>query len=147
MQVILQVDVPPLGKAGDVVTVKEGYGRNYLLPQKKAVLADPKNLRLLEHQKRVVAAKQMKLKKGFEELADKINGTTVTIARETAEEDKIFGSVTTKDIAEALRKEGITIDRHDIQLDHPIKSIGVFDVNIKLHSDVTGTVKVWVVKK
>ena len=147
MQVILQVDVPPLGKAGDVVNVKEGYGRNFLLPQKKAVLADPKNLKMLEHQKKVVAAKQMKLKKSAEDLLEKISNTQVTIARETAEEEKLFGSVTTKDIAEALRKEGITIDRHNIQLDHPIKSIGVFDVPVRLHTEVTGTIKVWVVKK
>lgn len=147
MQVILQVDVPPLGKAGDVVSVKEGYGRNFLLPQKKAVLADPKNLKMLEHQKKVVAAKQLKLKKSAETLMEKIANTTVTIARETAEEEKLFGSVTTKDIAEALRKEGITVDRHNIGLDHPIKSIGVFDVPVKLHSEVTATIKVWVVKK
>ena len=147
MQVILQVDVPPLGKAGDVVNVKEGYGRNFLLPQKKAVLADPKNLKMLEHQKKVVLAKQMKLKKSAEDLSEKISNMQVTIARETAEEDKLFGSVTTKDIADALRKEGITVDRHSIVLDHPIKSIGVFDVPIRLHTEVTGTIKVWVVKK
>lgn len=147
MQIILQVDVPPLGKAGDVVTVKEGYGRNYLLPQEKAILADPKNLKLLEHQRKMVAAKQMKLKKSAEELVEKIANTTVTIARETAEEEKLFGSVTTKDIAESLRKEGIAVDRHNIQLDYPIKSIGVFDVPVRLHAEVTGTIKVWVVKK
>ena len=82
-----------------------------------------------------------------EELLEKIANTTVTIARETAEEEKLFGSVTTKDIAESLRKEGIIVDRHNIQLDHPIKSIGVFDVPVRLHSEVTGTIKVWVVKK
>lgn len=147
MQVILQTDVPDLGKAGDIVQVKEGYGRNYLIPQKKAVLADPKNLRMLEHQKKVVAAQQMKLKRKAEELQDKLNSTTITIARETAEEEKLFGSVTTKDIADSLRKEGIMVDRHHIHLEHPIKSIGVFDVHVKLHPEVTGIIKVWVVKK
>lgn len=144
---ILQIDVPALGRAGDVVSVKEGYGRNYLIPQKKAVLADPENLRMLEHQKKVVAANQQKLKKHAEEIKDKINKTTLTIARETAEEEKLFGSVTTKDIADALRKEGLAVDRHAIHLEHPIKSIGIYDVEIKLHPEVTGTVKVWVVKK
>lgn len=147
MQVILQMDVPDLGKAGDIVQVKEGYGRNYLIPQKKAVLADPKNLRMLEHQKKVVSAQQMKLKRKAEELVDKLNSTTITIARETAEEEKLFGSVTTKDIADSLRKEGIMVDRHHIHLEHPIKSIGVFDVPVRLHPEVTGVIKVWVVKK
>jgi large subunit ribosomal protein L9 len=147
MQVILQMDVPALGKAGEIVNVKDGYGRNFLIPQKKAVLADPKNLRMLEHQKKAVAAKQQKLKKQAEELKNKLNSTTLTIARDTAEEEKLFGSVTTKDIADALRKEGFSIDRHMIHLENPIKSIGIYDVEIKLHPEVTGTVKVWVVKK
>lgn len=147
MQVILTVDVPSLGKAGEIVDVKEGYGRNFLLPQKKAVLADPKNIKLLEHQRNVVAAKQAKLKRHAEELLDKLSSTSITIAREAGEDDKLFGSVTTKDIAESLRREGFEIDRHYIHLDSPIKSLGVFDVPVKLHSDVSGNIKVWVVKK
>ncbi len=146
MQVILQTDIPSLGKAGDVVTVKEGYARNFLIPKKMAVLADPKNLRMLEHQKRVAAAKQIKLKRQAEEIAGRLNSTTITIARDTAEEEKLFGSVTAKDIAEALRKEGIVVDRHAIQLENPIKNIGIYDVHIKLHPEVIGTIKVWVVK-
>ncbi len=147
MQVILQVDVPSLGKAGEIVDVREGYGRNFLLPQKKAVPADPKNIRLLEHQRRVVAAKQAKLKHHAEEILGKLANTSVTISREAGEDDKIFGSVTTKDIAETLRREGFEIDRHFIHLDAPIKSLGVFDVPVKLHAEVSGTIKVWVVKK
>lgn len=147
MQVILQENVPQLGKAGDVVTVKEGYGRNFLLPSGKAVMADPKNLRMLDHQKRVVAAKEMKRKSEAEDIARKLGELSVTISREVGEAEKLFGAVTTKDIAESLRREGYAIDRHDIKLDEPIKQLGIFDVGVKLHAEVTGTVKVWVVKK
>lgn len=147
MQLILQEDVVHLGKAGDVVNVREGHGRNYLLPQKKAVLADPRNLKLLSHQKRVVEARQIKAKKIAEELAERIKGLSITIAREAGEEDKIFGSVTVKDVADALRAEGCIIDRHAISLEAPIKQLGIFDVPIKLHAEVVGTAKVWVVKK
>ena len=147
MNVILQENVPNLGKAGDIVTVREGYGRNYLLPQKKAVVADPKNVKQLEHNKRVVEAKQSKMKKEAEVFAAKLKELSITVSREVGEEEKIFGSVTTKDIAEALRKEGFIIDRHDIQLEEPIKQIGIFEVNVKLHREVAGVVKIWVVKK
>jgi large subunit ribosomal protein L9 len=147
MQVILQENISSLGNAGDVVTVKDGYGRNYLLPRGKAVLADPKNMRMLEHQKRVVAAKEMKRKKESEDLARKLGELSVTISREAGEAEKIFGSVTTKDIADVLRREGYVIDRHDIKLEEPIKQLGIFDVSVKLHPEVTGTVRVWVVKK
>lgn len=147
MQVILQEDIPSLGKAGEVVNVKSGYGRNYLLPRGKAVLADPKNLRMLEHQKRVVSAKEAKRKRGAEDLAGKLSQLSITISREAGEGEKIFGSVTTKDIADSLRREGYAIDRHNIQLDEPLKQLGIFDVPIKLHPEVNGTVKVWVVKK
>ena len=147
MQVILKEDVSNLGKAGDVVNVRDGYGRNFLLPKKKAILAAPNNLKQLEHQKKVVAALQMKRKKGAEEMAGKIESLSLTIPRDAGEEDKLFGSVTTKDICEALRGENYIIDRHDIHLDAPIKKLGVFEVPVKLHPEVTATVKVWVVKK
>jgi large subunit ribosomal protein L9 len=147
MQVILQEDVASLGKAGEVVNVRDGYGRNYLLPKGLAVVAEPKNLKMLEHQKRVVAAKEGKRKSSAEDLASKLGSLSLTISREAGEAEKLFGSVTTKDIAEALRKEGYNIDRRDITLDEPIKQLGIFDVPVKLHPEVTGTVKVWVVAK
>ena len=147
MQVILREDVPNLGKAGDVMEVRDGYGRNFLLPRKKAVMANPGNMQELEHQKRVVAALTAKRKKGAEELAAQMSKVSLTIGRESGEEDKLFGSVTTKDVADALRAEGYTIDRHDIALEAPIKQLGVFDVPVKLHPEVTAAVKVWVVKK
>ncbi len=147
MQVILREEISGLGKAGELVKVKEGFARNFLLPQKKAVLADPKNIKMLEHQKKVAEARQKKAKKGAEELASKISAISVTIERESGEEDKLFGSVTTRDIAEALRKDGVTLDKRIISLKEPIKQIGVTDVEVKLHPEVTATVKVWVVKK
>ncbi len=147
MQVILQEDIDNLGRAGDIVVVKPGYARNYLLPRDKAVLADTKNIKQLDHQKRVVATKQLKVKRAAEEIAEKLKDVSITIAREVGDEEKIFGSVTTKDIHDALRNEGHIIDRHSIKLDDPIKQLGIFDVSVKLHSEVTGIVKVWVVKK
>lgn len=147
MQVILQKDVKSLGKAGETVSVKDGYGRNYLLPQGKAVVADTKNLRMLEHQKREIGAKLAKVKKEAEGMAGKLNNVTITIERETSDDEKLFGSVTSKDIAQMLLKQGININRQDIQMDSPIKNIGVYDVPVKLHSEVSGSLKVWVVKK
>jgi len=147
MQVILQEDVHNLGNAGDIVIVRDGYGRNFLLPKKKAIAADPKNVKQLEHNKRVVAAKQQKVKHKAEELAEKMKELSITIAREAGEEDKLFGAVTSRDICDALRNEGYVLDRHDIHLEAPIKQIGIFDINIRLHAGVTGVVKVWVVKK
>ena len=147
MQVILKEDIQSLGKAGDIVNVREGYGRNYLLPKKKAILAAPNNLKQLEHQKKIVEALQLKRKRTAEELSKKLAALSLTISRDAGDEDKLFGSVTTKDISEALRNEGFIIDRHDIHLEAPIKKLGIFDVPAKLHPEVTATVKVWVVKK
>ncbi len=147
MQVILYQDVPNLGRAGEIVNVKEGYGRNYLVPRKMAVAANPSNIQELEHQKRIVSAKQTKLKKHAEGIAAKMKELSLTIAREAGEEEKLFGAVTSKDIVAALRNEGFVVDRHDLQLEAPIKQIGIYDIPVRLHAEVTGTVKVWVVKK
>lgn len=147
MQVILREEISGLGKAGELVKVKDGFARNFLLPQKKAVTADPKNIKLLEHQKRMAEAREKKIRKVSEELAARLSEISVTIECEAGEEEKLFGSVTSRDIAEALRKENITIDKKQISLKEPIKQIGIFDVEVKLHTDVTAVVKVWVVKK
>lgn len=147
MQVILYQDVPNLGRAGEIVNVKEGYGRNYLVPRKLAVAANPANIKELEHQKRIVSAKQTKLKKHAEGIAAKMKELSLTIAREAGEEEKLFGAVTSKDIVAALRNEGFVVDRHDLQLEAPIKQIGIYDIPVRLHAEVTGIVKVWVVKK
>lgn len=147
MEVILREDISSLGKAGDLVKVKAGYARNFLLPQKKAVVADPKNVRMLDHQKKVAEAGQKKLRKSAEEMAAKLAALSITIECEAGEEDKLFGSVTTRDIADALRRAGMVIDKRVINIKEPIRQIGVFDVEVKLYPDVVGVVKVWVVKK
>ncbi|MBI4126093.1 MAG: 50S ribosomal protein L9 [Deltaproteobacteria bacterium] len=148
MQVILQEDVPHVGKAGDVVKVKPGYGRNFLLPQKKAVVADPKNLKMLEHHQRVVAAGDKKRRVEFEALAKKLSALTVTFEREVGgDEGKLFGAVTVKDIVEGLRKAGFTVDRHVVKLAEPIKQLGEFPLEIKLYRDVTATVNICVTER
>ena len=145
MKLILREDVPNLGKAGDVATVRSGYGRNYLIPYGKAVLASEKNLRQLEHNKRVIFQQQAKAKASAEAVAQKVGSLQVTIARKVGEQDKLFGSVTNKDIADELAKLGMELDRHQIVLAEPIRELGTFDVPVKLHSQVQATVKVWVV--
>lgn len=147
MEVILYENVPNLGEVGDIVTVKDGYARNFLLPRKLAVTADPSNVKELEHQKRIAAVKQARMKSKAEDLAKKLASLSVTINKEAGDEDKIFGSVTTMDIANVLRQEGYTIDKRHIKLAEPIKKIGVYDVSVRLHPEVNGVVKVWVVKK
>lgn len=147
MEVILHENVPNLGEVGDIVTVKDGYARNYLIPRRMAVKADPSRVKELEHQKRVVAVKQTRMKAKAEEFAGKLSALSITIAKEAGEEDKLFGAVTTMDISNALRQEGYTIDKRHVKLDEPIKKIGVYDVAVRLHPEVEGTVKIWVVKK
>ncbi len=147
MEIILHEDVPNLGHSGEVVTVKDGYARNYLLPRKMAAVADKGNVKQMEHQKRVASAKQTQMKAKCEELATKLASLSITINKEAGEEDKLFGAVTTMDIANALRAEGYTIDKRHIKLDEPIKQIGVYDVKVRLHAEVDGMVKIWVVKK
>jgi len=147
MEVILKEDVVTLGKAGDVVKVKEGYARNFLLPRGKAVVADTGNMKAVEQHKQSIAAKQAKLKKEAEALAEKLKALSITLARDAGEQDKLFGSVTSSDIAEALRHEGVVLDKRAIHLEEPIKQIGVFDVTVRLHTEVTGVLKVWIVKK
>lgn len=147
MEVILKEDIPTLGKAGEIVKVREGYGRNYLLPTQKAVLADRRNIKELDHHKKVIAAQQSKIEKIALELKAKLEGHSVTLAKEAGEEDKLFGSVTALEIAEALRIEGHPIDKRMIHLTEPIRSLGIFEVPVKLKADVTAIIKVWVVKK
>ncbi|MDO8527999.1 MAG: 50S ribosomal protein L9 [Deltaproteobacteria bacterium] len=146
MEVILKEEIKSLGKAGEIVKVKEGYARNFLLPRGKAVQADKGNLKELEHNKRSVQARQTKLKGESEQLASKLAKISVTIKREVGEGDKLFGSVTNKDIADALREEKVLLDKRQIELVTPLKEIGEFDVSVRLHAEVTGVLKVRVVK-
>ncbi|MFA4911394.1 MAG: 50S ribosomal protein L9 [Desulfobacteria bacterium] len=146
MKVILLEEMPSLGKAGDAVKVAEGYGRNYLIPQKKAIEATTKNIKVWEHQKNLLKDKIGKVKKETEKLAEKIEGLSCTISKQTGEEDKLFGSVTSMDIEESLKGEGVEIDRKKILLDEPIKKLGVYTIPIKLHPEVIANLKLWVVK-
>ncbi|MES2641144.1 MAG: 50S ribosomal protein L9 [Myxococcota bacterium] len=146
MKVILQEEVANLGTTGEVVEVADGYGRNYLLPRSLAVLADERNTRRLDHQRRIAAARQTKVLAAAKELAAKISGTAVSIKRQAGAEDKIFGSVTNQDVQEALAAQGVDVDRRNILLAEPIRNIGVFQVPVKVHRDVEASVKVYVIR-
>lgn len=147
IQVILKEDVANLGKTGELVAVKPGYGRNYLIPQGLAILATKKNVAQLEHQKRVLAVSAEKSRKDNEALAGKLSGVTVEISRPVGEGDKLFGSVGTRDIEEALSAKGHKIDRKKIDLKDAIKTLGEFTVDVKVARDVTSQIKVIVSKK
>jgi large subunit ribosomal protein L9 len=147
MQVILKEDVHNLGKAGELVKVKPGFGRNFLIPQGKAIVATAANVKQIEHEKKVIAAKQSLLAKDAQAVADKLGSVEVQIERQVGEEDKLFGSVTGRDIADALKDKGVTIDHRKIVMGEPIKTIGYHTIDIKLGSNVTGKIKVVVVPK
>lgn len=147
MQLILKEDVHNLGKSGELVTVKDGYGRNYLLPQGKAVAATRKNVAQLDHEKKLIAARNAKLLKDAQSISDRLSAIEITIQRQAGAEDKLFGSVTTRDVEEALAEKGVKIDRRKIVLDDAIRSLGVYTLDVKLSPDVTGKIKVWVVAK
>jgi large subunit ribosomal protein L9 len=147
MQVILKEDLDNLGKSGDVVNVKPGYGRNYLLPRGLAVKATADDVSRVAHEKRVIAARTAKLSKETQAEADRLSQVTVSIARAVGEEDKLFGSVTSRDIAEALAEQKVVVDAKKIHLDEPLKALGMTEVAVKLGRGVTAKIKVWVVKK
>src|SRR5512137_906105 len=142
MKLILREDVYNLGKGGELVEVKPGYGRNFLIPRGLAVLANPRNIREVEHQKAVASAKAAKLKASAQAVAKRLADTPIALKRKVGEQDKLYGSVTAMDIAEALAARGLQIDRRHIDLAEPIKTVGDFEVGVKLHSEVVGKVKV-----
>ena|SRR5215471_6227831 len=141
MEVILKEDINKLGHRGDVVKVAEGYGRNYLIPKKLAIEATPGNKAVIEQMKAAVVRKSAKEKGSAEELGKQLNGTVVEFTRKSGEHDQLFGSVTTSDIAHALEAKGFTIDRRKILLDVPLKTVGEFDVPVKLHREVAVNIK------
>ena len=145
MKLILREDVYNLGKSGELVNVKEGYARNYLLPRNLAMLASSANVRQLDHEKKVIELRQQKLKGGALEQAKKLEGVKVSIKRKVGEQDKLFGSVTALDIAEALAAAGHKLDRRLIHLPEPIRAVGDFPVEIRLHREVTAKLNVSVV--
>ena len=144
MKLILREDVYNLGKSGELVSVKDGYARNYLLPRNLAMLASAANVRQLEHEKQVIELRQQKLKGTAQEQAKKLSAVTVTITRKVGDQDKLFGSVTALDIAEALAAAGQKVDRRHIHLVDPIRTIGDFEVELRLHRDVNAKIKVQV---
>ena len=145
MKLILREDVQNLGKSGDIVTVKDGYGRNFLLPRKMAVLANDKNVRQMEHDKAVIATRQVKLKERAEGESKKLEAIEVSIRRKVGEQNKLYGSVTVLDIAEALAAKGHRVDRRQIHLPEPIKLLGSHQVELRLYRDVTAKLRVEVV--
>src|SRR5687768_1659950 len=147
MQLILTKDVTHLGKAGDVVNVKPGYGRNYLLPQGLAVLATRKSVTRLEHEKKVIETRIAKERTDAEGLAARINGMTLQFERLVGEDDKLFGSVTTRDIGEQLKVAGLDLDHRKIELKDSVKALGKYEAPVRLGAGVTAQLKFWVVGK
>ncbi len=145
MKLILQEDVKNLGKMGDVVNVAEGYARNFLIPKKLGVEANVKSIKALEHEKRKVEDKAKKIRNDAQGLAERLSSSALTLSAKAGEEEKLFGSITSMDIAEALKKEGFDIEKKKILLDEPIKRLGTYSVGIKIHHDVTAQVQVKVV--
>ncbi|MGH9750438.1 MAG: 50S ribosomal protein L9 [Candidatus Polarisedimenticolia bacterium] len=147
MRVVLREDVEKLGRRGEVVKVADGFARNFLLPKGKALAATDGNLKVIEKEKRRYVQRVAKEKGEMETLAQRIAGVSLTLVRKVGEHDVLYGSVTSGDIAEGLEKEGIQVDRRRIQLVEPIKSLGIYNVPVKLHAEVRAEVKVWVVKE
>jgi large subunit ribosomal protein L9 len=145
MEVILKEDILNLGKMGEVVRVRDGYARNYLLPRGLVLIADKKTLKTFEHQKRVVESQKDRVVKQAQILADKLTQISLTMPVKAGEEGKLFGSVTNIDIEKALKAKGFDVDRRKIQLAQPIKILGDYEVPVRFTSDVTANVKVSVV--
>jgi large subunit ribosomal protein L9 len=142
MKVILREDVYNLGSSGEVVVVKEGYARNFLLPRNLAMLASAANVHQLEHEKKVISLRQDKLKGAAQEQAKTLENVSVTIKRKVGDQDKLFGSVTALDVAEALAAAGQKLDRRLIHLPEPIRAVGTFPVEVRLHREVVAKVNV-----
>ena len=147
MEVILKEDVAKLGSRGDVVKVAEGYGRNYLLPRKLAIVADAGNKAVITQMKAAAVRRSAKEKTQAEELAKQFEGVSVSFTRKSGENDQLFGSVTSGDIAEGLEKKGFNLDRRKIQLHEPLRTLGEFTIPIKLHKEVTAHLKVVIEKE
>ncbi|MGP8246300.1 MAG: 50S ribosomal protein L9 [Bryobacteraceae bacterium] len=147
MEVILREDIDKLGARGQVVKVASGYARNYLLPKHLAVTATDANKKIVEQERQAHLRKEVKLHSEAQDLAKLLTGVSVTIVQKAGENDQLFGSVTAKDVADALAAKNFTIDRRKIQLDEPIKQLGEFKVPVKVHKDVTAEVTVIVAKE
>jgi large subunit ribosomal protein L9 len=147
MEVILREDIPNLGEIGDVVRVRDGYARNYLLPRGLVLIANQKNLKAFEHQKRVIAGQKDRVLRHAQVLGEKLSAASLVMPVKTGEEGKLFGSVTKIDIEKALKGKGFEVDRRKIQLEEPIKAVGDYEVPVRLTADLTVPVKVSVVSE
>lgn len=147
MEVILKQDVDRLGRAGSVVKVKDGFARNFLLPNNLAIPLTSANLKKIEEEKQRKILQSEKTKKEAQDLRDKLASLSITIAVLTNEEDKPYGSITFQDIAQALKEENFDIDKNSIILDEPIKSLGIYELPVRLHPEVLAKIKIWIVKK
>src|SRR5947199_3189791 len=147
MEVILKEDVAKLGSRGDMVKVAEGYGRNFLLPHRLAIEANEGNKKVIEQMRAAAVRRSAKEKAQAEELSKQFDGLSLSFARRSGEQDQLFGSVTSGDLADAMEKKGFNIDRRKIQLHEPLKSLGEFTVPVKLHRDVTAHLKVVIEKE
>lgn len=147
MKVILKEDVQGLGKAGQIINVKDGYARNFLLPRGLALFANERNLKLLEYQKKKFEEEAKRKRQDDETVAERLRDFVLTIKAKTGEDLKLFGSITTKNIAEALQKEGFLIDKKQIHIPEPIKRAGEYKVEVKLHSHIVANLKINVVSE
>lgn len=147
MEVILKEDVPQLGHRGDVVKVAEGYGRNYLLPRKLAILATSANKAVIEQMKAAAVRRSAKEKSDAEQLAKQFEGLSLHFTRRAGENDQLFGSVTGADVAHELENRGFNVDRRKIEIGHPMKNVGEYTIHIKLHREVAVPIKVTVTKE
>jgi len=147
MKIILKEDLESLGKCGEVIQVKDGYARNYLFPRNLAIPATKGNLSSIEEITRQKKFRDEKKKKGEEKLKHDLEKISITAEVKVGEEDRVFGSVTSQDIAELLKEQGFEIDKRRIDLEEPIKALGVYTVPVKIHGDVVANLKLWVVKK
>ena len=147
MQIILRQDFEKLGKVGDIVEVKDGYARNFLIPRKIAYLATDGNKQALEAEKQQQSDRAKKELTRSQKVVAELEKVSITLKVKVGEDEKIFGSVTSQMIAEALAEKGITVDKRSIELEEPIKALGIYTINVKIHPEVTGKVKVWVVRE
>lgn len=145
MKIILKQDMDDLGLEGNIVEVAKGYARNYLIPKGVALEATKQNIKLLDMQRKKIEVKRLKAKEDAEKIKEKMAEIVITISQKSGEEEKLYGSVTSMDIATLLEKQGIAIDRRKIVLDKPIKRLGEFEVPVRLYPEVTGSIKVVVV--
>ena len=142
MKIILMQDMDDLGLEGEIVEVAKGYARNYLIPKNMAIEANPQNIKLMEMKRKKIVVKRLKAKEDAEKVREKLDGVVINISQKAGEEEKLYGSVTSMDIAAQLETQGFSIDRRKIALDKPIKTLGEFEVPIKLYPEVLGSIKV-----